>query len=58
MIQKYTNSVTVDLNSSIKYLCGEMQLYKIRSQFISHHIPTICSSDINFNTLIRIRASR
>jgi len=54
--KKYTNSVTVDLNSSIKYLYGEMQLYKIRSQFIPHHNLIICSSDVNFNT-IRIRAS-
>jgi hypothetical protein len=56
-IQKYRKSVTVDLNSGIEYLFGEMQLYKILSQFIPHHIPIICSSDVNFNILIRIRAS-
>jgi hypothetical protein len=51
------NSDPADLNSIIHYLSGEIQLHKIQRQFIPCHILIICSSDVNFNTLICNRAS-
>jgi hypothetical protein len=52
-----TKNETTELNSIIKFVYSETQLYTIWSQFNPHHIVIIYSSDINFNILICNQAS-